>query len=163
NVEVDIRGQKVPFGTEMLFDIAGVQTGIEICEDLWVTDPPSRRLTENGALVIANPSASPELVGKAEYRRQLVGMQAARLALANQPNFKPAINLPADPFLPKHETAAERTERMESIINIAVTGLVERMRHSGIEKVVLGLSGGLDSTLAVLFACRAARMLGKEP
>ena len=39
--------------------------GVELCEDLWAADPPSRRLAEAGATVILNLSASNEVVGKA--------------------------------------------------------------------------------------------------
>ena len=54
--------------------------GVEICEDLWVADPPSTRLCAQGATLILNLSASDEVVGKADYRRQLVTGQSARLA-----------------------------------------------------------------------------------
>ena len=59
--------------------IPGLKVGIEICEDLWAADPPSRRLAEAGATVILNLSASNEVVGKAAYRRQLVVGQSGRL------------------------------------------------------------------------------------
>ena len=45
--------------------------GVEICEDLWVTNPPSGYLAENGATIILNLSASDEVITKAEYRRGL--------------------------------------------------------------------------------------------
>ena len=51
---------------------AGLVVGCEICEDMWVDVPPSVELCRAGATVIANLSASDEIVGKAEYRRQLV-------------------------------------------------------------------------------------------
>ena len=57
----------------------GLKVGIEICEDLWASDPPSRRLAEAGAAIILNLSASNEVVGKAAYRRQLVVGQSGRL------------------------------------------------------------------------------------
>ena len=53
--------------------------GVEICEDLWVPAPESARLAAAGATVIANLSASDESIGKADYRRQLVAGQSARL------------------------------------------------------------------------------------
>ncbi len=53
--------------------------GVEICEDLWATEPPSARLARGGATVILNLSASNELVGKADYRRNLVTGQSGRL------------------------------------------------------------------------------------
>ena len=59
--------------------VPGLKVGVEICEDLWAPDPPSRRLAEAGATVILNLSASNEVVGKAAYRRQLVVGQSGRL------------------------------------------------------------------------------------
>ena len=56
--------------------------GAEICEDLWVTAPPSQRLAAAGATVIVNLSASDEVVGKAAYRRNLVTGQSGRLVCA---------------------------------------------------------------------------------
>ena len=56
--------------------------GVELCEDLWVPEPPSGRLARWGATVIANPSASDETIGKAGYRRLLVASQSARLMAA---------------------------------------------------------------------------------
>ena len=52
--------------------------GVEICEDLWLPIPPSSELALAGANVICNLSASNDLVGKADYRRDLVRQQSAR-------------------------------------------------------------------------------------
>ena len=60
-------------------DVPGLRVGIELCEDLWVSDPPSRTLAEYGATVILNLSASNEIVGKSSYRRNLVVGQSGRL------------------------------------------------------------------------------------
>ncbi|MBP0957629.1 MAG: NAD(+) synthase, partial [Oscillospiraceae bacterium] len=67
---------------EMLFgsyDDPDFVFGVEICEDLWVPSSPSEELALNGALIICNPSASDEVIGKKEYRRKLVEMQSAKL------------------------------------------------------------------------------------
>ncbi len=230
-IDVLINDQKVPFGTNLLFDIAGVECGVEICEDLWVMSPPSNDLAAKGALVIANPSASPEQVGKAEYRRNLVALQSARLlgayayagcdatestaeivmgghqmiavngaVTAERKPFGQERLLISDvdvehlkldrrkqhaatsagalvinssvvrqqetllthiernPFLP-HENAADRAERLETALQIQAHGLAMRMQASKQTKIVLGLSGGLDSTLALLVAHKAAAIL----
>ncbi len=60
--------------------------------------------------------------------------------------------VPADP--------ATRAERCEEVYNIQVRGLETRMRATGIEKVVIGVSGGLDSTHALIVAARAVDRLG---
>ncbi len=62
-----------------LVRIGEALVGIEICEDLWAPEPPSGALALAGATVIVNPSASNELVAKADYRRELVRQQSARL------------------------------------------------------------------------------------
>jgi NAD+ synthase (glutamine-hydrolysing) len=62
------------------------------------------------------------------------------------------------PFVPA--APATRDERCEEAYRIQIQGLVTRLRSTGIEKVVLGISGGLDSTHALLVACRALDELG---
>lgn len=82
---VTLCGASVPFGTDLLFrcrEMPDFCLGVEICEDLWAPLPPSTRHALAGATVLANLSASDETVGKAEYRRQLVGQQSARLLSA---------------------------------------------------------------------------------
>ena len=59
-----------------------VRVGVELCEDLWIPAPPSRELALAGANVIVNLSASDALVGKRDYRRNLVMNQSARCMAA---------------------------------------------------------------------------------
>jgi len=235
NTTVDINDQAVPFGNDMLFNIGGVNCGVEICEDLWVMDPPSTQLAAKGALVLANLSASPEQITKADYRRNLVTMHSARVIGAyayagchttestaeivmgghqmiaangqmmaeRQPFGSERLTIAdvdiehleldrrkqhaanvigtmvlqteigreqqdlltivdANPFLP-HESAPQRAERLETALQIQAHGLAMRMRASNQQRLVLGLSGGLDSTLAVLVAHKAAGILGIAP
>ena len=71
----------MPFGTDLLFadEIApDLAFAVEICEDLWVPIPPSSRHVQAGAVIVANLSASNEVIGKAEYRRSLVLGQSGR-------------------------------------------------------------------------------------
>ena len=81
-VEIELCGQSVPFGPDLLFDIGGARCAVEICEDLWVPAPPSAEAATAGAEVILNLSASPETVGKSDYVRQLVVQQSARTRAA---------------------------------------------------------------------------------
>ncbi|MCI8554381.1 MAG: NAD(+) synthase [Clostridiales bacterium] len=79
---IPFAGQEAPMGAGLLFScrtLPDFVLGVEICEDLWGLDQPSRRLAEAGATVVANLSASDESIGKGEYRRQLVSTQSARL------------------------------------------------------------------------------------
>ena len=214
-------------------DMPDLTIGVEICEDLWAADPPSRRLAEAGATL--NLSASDELAGKAAYRRQLVLSQSARLCcgyvyadagegesttdlvfaghnmiaesgtmlaekrfatglivseidvqrlayerrrLTSFPLISHAERLYWDeaeitlsdtsltrpisptPFIPAD--GSRRAERCEEIITIAALGLKKRLEHTNSTCAVVGLSGGLDSTLAILITTKAFDMLGRD-
>ncbi len=74
-------GEKIAFGGNLLFvcsNMPELVIGCEICEDLWVANPPAVNLALRGATVIANLSASNETVGKDEYRQLLVQSASAR-------------------------------------------------------------------------------------
>ena len=65
------------------------------------------------------------------------------------------------PFVPQKDAA--RAERCELILRIQAEGLAKRMEHTRAACAVVGISGGLDSCLALLAAVRACRVLGREP
>lgn len=222
-----------------IFDLGnGVILGVELCEDLWVPNPPSSTLVCHGANIIANLSASDEYVSKAEYRESLISNQSARcicgyiyagasvyesttdlvfsgatyiaengsliakgerfsrdnvITIAdmdiekltsqrrNNMSFE---NLNAEigftsgnevendnndlkyrfvdpyPFVPADDE--KRNERCKEIFNIQAAGLAKRVEHVGSSGVVVGISGGLDSTLALLVCVEAMKLLGKE-
>ena len=78
---VTIAGQRVPFGTNLIFrheEERRSTFAVEICEDLWGPMPPSSRHAVAGAQILLNLSASNETAGKADYRRDLVRQQSAR-------------------------------------------------------------------------------------
>ncbi|MGF7001970.1 NAD+ synthase (glutamine-hydrolyzing) [Lachnospiraceae bacterium PFB1-21] len=229
--EIVFEGEVVPLGTKLLFCASkpgSLIIGAEICEDLWSPIPPSIEMALEGATVIANLSASNELVGKEAYREELVKGQAARIICgylyANagsgesttdvvfgghnliaengsllaegkrfvegityseidtkrilterqknttfQTNGKRALRrIPFDieftetvlsrtfkrlPFVPMDQT--EMNCRCEEILELQARGLCKRLRHIGGKKVVLGISGGLDSTLALMVVAKA--------
>ncbi len=62
------------------------------------------------------------------------------------------------PFVP--ENSGERDERCVDILSIQTLGLMKRMKHTNTEKLVIGISGGLDSTLALIVSARAIIKLG---
>lgn len=64
------------------------------------------------------------------------------------------------PFVPENE--ATRNKRCEAILSIQAMGLKKRLAHIGCKNVVIGISGGLDSTLALLVAVRAYGLLGLD-
>lgn len=70
------------------------------------------------------------------------------------------LDIPYDPhpFVPSDK--AKRTQRCEEIFAIQTQGLIQRLRATGIQKVTIGISGGLDSTLALLVVVRAFEKLG---
>ena len=229
NSTVKICGEEYPFGTGYIFEnelMPAMRVGVEICEDLWASEPPSNRLARGGATIIVNLSCSDETIGKAEYRRNLIKMQSAKTfsaylyanagdgesstdtvysghsiicdngrILAETELFKNTLiysevdtdlleyersklsnyDLPPlhaerikfgmpvgrteltriydpAPFVPAGE---ELEKRAELILNMQAQGLKTRIKHIGAKNVVLGISGGLDSTLALLVCARA--------
>ena len=236
---IAIAGETVPFGTDLIFDDGrGFRFGVEICEDLWCVLPPSSSLALGGALAIFNPSASTELVAKADYRRELVTQQSARIlgayilasagvtesttdvvfsghsmiadngrlaaentrfqrdgrlifadidferltaARLSESSFRDnplpsgmvfrTVTVPEVPQAPDWEFAwnpqqplvppeAKRRERCREIFQIQSAGLAKRVIASHAKTMVLGVSGGLDSSLALLVVCECAELLG---
>jgi NAD+ synthase (glutamine-hydrolysing) len=83
--EIDLLGARVPFGNDIIYDVAalrGFSLHVEICEDVWVPAPPSSFAAAAGATVLANLSASNIVIGKADYRRMLCASQSGRCIAA---------------------------------------------------------------------------------
>ncbi|HYI58137.1 MAG TPA: NAD(+) synthase [Microlunatus sp.] len=83
--EITIAGQRVPFGTDLIFeatDVRGLRVGVEICEDMFVPVPPSSGLALAGATVLANLSGSPITIGRADTRSALCRTQSMRCLAA---------------------------------------------------------------------------------
>ena len=226
----------VPFGTRLLFtceEMPGLAVAAEICEDVWVPDPPSIHHALAGATVIVNCSASDETTGKDAYREALISGQSARLVcgyiyanagegessqdlvfgghnliaengkiLSRSARFKnetiyadldiarivgerrrmttffsrtDAVYTEIGFHLNKEETklsrfidpapfvpddSQDRQKRCEEIFAIQYMGLKKRLEHTRSRTAVVGISGGLDSTLALLVAVRAFDSLG---
>lgn len=235
----DLPQETVFVGRFALFDAGAFRFGVEICEDLWATVPPSALLSLNGAEVILNLSASNETISKRAYRRALVRQQSAgqlsayvyvsagctesttdlifsghslicesgRILAENEKTVDTDYLLTSDidlgklradrrkiksyadgaahhpvpvrilpvpcragegdlrfypvrklPFVPDAKT--DRTERCLDIFEMQVMGLKKRMEVTGARPVV-GVSGGLDSTLALLVSAEAAHRAGR--
>ena len=231
---VRLCGQIVPMGTNLLFETSDTTFGIEICEDLWSTIPPSSTLALQGAEILFNLSADNEGIGKHSYLRSLISQQSARciagyvfsscgfgesttdvvfagngliyengselahnkrFSLEEQlviseidverlraerrinttfaaskgtvPSGKKPLRITTEfvnskelnltrtfdmhPFVPQGETL---NERCEEVFSIQVAGLAQRLVHTGAKTAVIGISGGLDSTLALLVCVR---------
>lgn len=237
--EIELLNQKVLFGTNILFQDRfdkDICFGIEICEDLWSLYPPSTDHSVAGATMIFNLSASNEIVGKYEYRKNLIKLTSAKTITAyiyassgsfesttdvvfsgfsmiteagnileENKRFQFESNLIAsdidvkkimnnrltnmsymgkfkkdnyrrvffniinnndklirkynrNPFVPSNENKVN--ERCNEILNIQSCGLAKRLKHTNINKTVIGISGGLDSTLAFLVIVEAYKKLG---
>lgn len=233
--------QNIPFGTNLIFSYKEAKIAVEICEDLWVTIPPSSYLSLMGANIICNLSASNELVSKSTYRKSLIENQSARCMGAyiyasagvhesttdllfsghllisengstlkenerfqreneiiysfvdlfklnsersknisfrdstkNLVNYPIYINVPIKdnlindfdraiskhPFVPSSEK--ERELRCKEIFNIQSAALAKRLEHTKLNKAVIGISGGLDSTLALLVIVKTFKLLGLD-
>ena len=233
----------VPISSNILFicqEMPKLKIAAEICEDLWVPNPPSVGHAYHGANLIVNLSASDEVVGKDSYRKSLVSAQSARLlcgyiyATAGEGESTQDVvygghNLIAEngtilaesrrfvngalyadldihrldnerrrmttcrfapdlapegqdvfynevyfnagrrvtPLTRKFDSRPfvlgikeERERRCDEILNIQAMGLKKRLAHIHCQNAVIGLSGGLDSTLALLVTVRAFDMLG---
>lgn len=233
NTTIELCGQTVRMGSDLLFSIEGTTFGIEICEDLWVPAPPSSDMALSGAKLLFNLSATPEIVGKHAYIRSLVKQQSARTLsgyiycsagvgesstdlvftgnglIAENGTFittrerflrEPTLTVAdidveylenerrrhtsftnldgrydvidvgmtiADspierevsptPFIP-HDTDAGCRE----IFSIQTAGLAQRLSHTHCRKAVIGISGGLDSTLSLLATVATFDMLGLD-
>ncbi|MBC7667810.1 MAG: NAD(+) synthase [Gemmatimonadaceae bacterium] len=82
---LNLAGQAVPFGTDVLLRAVGdvaFTVGIEICEDVWTPTPPSTAQAMAGAEILLNLSASNITIGKSETRRLLCASQSARAIAA---------------------------------------------------------------------------------
>jgi NAD+ synthase (glutamine-hydrolysing) len=84
-LEIEVAGQRAPFGVDLLFkanDLKDFIFGVEICEDFWAPSPPSTRAALAGALILLNLSASNVVVGKADEREMLCVSQSSRCQAA---------------------------------------------------------------------------------
>ena len=239
--EIELLGQKVPIGCDLLFQDRknpNITFAIEICEDLWVVTPPSNDYAKSGATIIFNLSSSNELIGKHNYRKNLIFSQSSKtisayiyassgmlestsdilfggasliyengtllkegerfltesniiyqdidvLRLINDRRVNKSFNISSDnkiyrrinidihnnisklerkyskyPFVPKDDIL--RNERCLEIINIQSSALARRLIQLNYPKCVIGMSGGLDSTLAFLVTVRAFEKLNLD-
>ena len=255
---IELWGNDVPFGIDLLFTTKDYSFGIELCEDLWSPLPASTQLAIQGAEIIFNLSSSNCVTGKHAFRQRMITQQSARvhcgyvytssgigesttdivfsgstyiaengemleigerfqmessmiiseidverLRIDRQRNtnfthdkhgqFRHVQVAPLElgledgatrlqdaalldngrpmgygegplhrhftqtPFLPKKK---DSDEYCEDVLNLQVHGLLRRWQHTHAESLVIGISGGLDSTLALIVSVLAADRLG---
>lgn len=242
----EARAVKLPNGSHTMFgnniiiklgrNDAYVKLGIEICEDAWTPVSPGRLLALNGAEIILNLSASNEVIGKEQFRRNLIGgissscicgyvyasagryestsdlvfsghnlmyengkllgevkpfeegvitrdfnltkIRHDRLAnksyadcKKNNTNMEYICIECDNPLMEKKDILAKVSmtpfvpssnvlSRCLSIFHMQVAGLQRRIEATKCKCVVVGVSGGLDSTLALLVAAQAVKNIG---
>lgn len=246
---IELWGNDVPFGIDLLFTTKDYSFGIEICEDLWSPLPASTQLAIQGAEIIFNLSSSNCVTGKHTFRQRMITQQSARVhcgyvytssgigesttdivfsgstyiaengdmleigerfqmensmiiseidverlridrqrntnfthdkhghyrhiqvaPLESTENSTNTYSLELKgnggplhrhftktPFLPKRK---DSMEYCEDVLNLQVHGLLRRWQHTHAETLVIGISGGLDSTLALIVSVLAADRLG---
>ena len=95
-----------------------------------------------------------------DHRARLATMRRIEfeLGLRDGPSVALRRRVERFPYVP--DDPASRNERCEEVYNIQVRGLETRLQATGIEKIVIGVSGGLDSTHALIVAARAMDRLG---
>ncbi|MBQ4493071.1 MAG: NAD(+) synthase [Elusimicrobiaceae bacterium] len=76
--KITLCGQDIPLSTKLLFKAGMALFACEICEDLWAPLSPSSLAVLNGANIIFNLSGSDELVGKNEYRKNLLSVHSTK-------------------------------------------------------------------------------------
>jgi NAD+ synthase (glutamine-hydrolysing) len=83
--EVPVLGERVPFGSDLIFEAntyKDFSIHVELCEDVWTPIPPSTYAALAGATILTNLSASNITVGKADYRRDLCASQSGKCVAA---------------------------------------------------------------------------------
>lgn len=232
---IEIAGEEAPFGVDLLFQSSGSAPftfHLEICEDVWVPQPPSSAAALAGAELLLNLSASNIVIGKAEARRLLCASQSARCLAAYAYSAAGPGESTTDLAWDGHasifelgvllgeterfheggslvladvdvgrirqerirtgsfgESASSETWRTSSFVfappggdlellrtverfpyvpadparlaqdceeayQIQIQGLAQRLRAAGLKHLVIGVSGGLDSTQALLVSAR---------
>ena len=185
----DERRYFTPGKTQEIFEICGKKVGIEICEDLWdvlYDVSPTANLKKMGAEIIVNISASPYTVDKMEERLALAKAHTAgtdiTFVCCNAVGGQDELIFDGQSYIIKGDNLIKvgkafqedifvmDTEKEYPGINLEISetehlfkalvlGLRDYCRKTGFEKVVLGLSGGIDSSLV---ACIAVEALGGE-
>jgi NAD+ synthase (glutamine-hydrolysing) len=170
---VTIAGEEFPFGADLIFPAAnlpGCVVGIEVCEDLWAVNPPSGRLALAGATVLVNPSASNELLGKAEYRRDLIRQQSARCLAAYCYAGVGSGESTTDTVYAGHALIAENggllveTPRFSFATQMAVADIdVQRLVHERLRNSSFSQAGLAQGYRPVSFTLPRAEALAPTP
>jgi len=170
-----------------VFTFRGIKLGINVCEDLWVNDGPTEAQASLGAEWVINVSASPFFRGKGTIRRRMASQRAREngifLVYVNRiggqdelvydggsfitaPDGKLLYQAPAfseglyivdtDSLAP---ISSPYEDGIEAVRQAIVLGISDYLRKNGFSRVIIGLSGGIDSAVVASLGVEA---LGKE-
>ncbi|MEX2107053.1 MAG: NAD+ synthase [Solirubrobacterales bacterium] len=173
----------VPGSDPATVDVAGVEVGLTICEDCWMPGPPAQTEAEEGAKLIANPSASPYHRGKGREREAMFAERAraygTHFAFCNLVGGQDELVFDGQSLVigPDGELIARAAQfeeellvcdvpgdsgpRAEPLADLdevyaaLVLGLRDYTAKNGFNHVGVGLSGGIDSALVAMLAADA--------
>ncbi len=100
-----------------------------------------------------------KLRNKAFHRADSSGFTEMKVEYVRMQDFELSRKIAPHPFLPAD---AEKDSYFKEVLAIQATGLARRWQHTGLKNLVIGVSGGLDSTLALLVCAEAADKLGYD-
>ncbi len=166
----------IPGNQELIFEVAGVKCAVAICEDIW--DKSSSRpanLKAAGVEYLVVPNGSPYTRTKSKQRREAAREFAAGLNVAyvNLVGGQDELVFDGDSFLldksgketinagmevglvSQLSSTARELDEHQKLFDVLVLGLRDYLRKTGQRKVVLGLSGGIDSALCAAIAKEA--------
>lgn len=163
-----------------LFELKGLKIGINICEDIWVDEGPTSVQAKKSAELIVNISASPFYAGKIKVRRDLLARRAREndvtIVYTNLVGGQDDLVFDGGSciFNKNGELVASckrfeedlmvsdlnvitmpEDDPLEEIYHALLLGIKDYVRKNGFKKVVIGLSGGIDSALTAALATKA--------
>ncbi len=176
---VELAGQAVPFGTDILVKLKGTSAtmGVEICEDLWVPLSPHVYQALAGANVLINLSASNEILGKSDWRRVMISSESGRCVAAYVYTSSGTSESSNDLIFGGHALVAENgvilkeSNRLQACPQLVVSDIdIERLNHDRAVTTTLGCAPGdsrsfrvIEAGLADVPAAKINRTLDAHP
>ncbi|RJS72039.1 MAG: NAD+ synthase [Candidatus Syntrophoarchaeum sp. WYZ-LMO15] len=168
-----------PGSESSIFDLDGIRIGVNICEDIWIDNGPFEVQAKKGADLIVNITASPFYAGKTRIRREFIRRRAKENRVAvvylnlvgGQDDLvfdggSYLFNREGEPIacckqfeeellvadLDGDKITLPEADPIEEIYGALLLGIGDYVRKNGFSKVVIGLSGGIDSAVTAALA-----------